>query len=336
MNNTPQDLSTAGGTRTAARISGHGVFPVTVAIVTYRSINELPYCLESLINSDIYLKIVIIDNNSPDDTFKLAEKYASRYENVTALNTHRNVGLAAANNEVIPFIDGDYVLILNPDTVVKPDSIAKMIEFMQKNQQVGVVGPKNLYENGMPHTSYHYGWSLWHLIVWRIFPYKYVRYLYDRYARYKESEVYFVSGACLLIKSDLFERIGGYDPSYFLTVEDACDLCRRVKSLGYSVVYYPEAEIFHLCGRSGAQVPYLTTLEGYKGSIYYFGKYYGSIGAWMAYIIVLFGCGIKLFISKLKALVLGKKIHKDNAGAYTKIFVNLLKSGPKISISNEH
>src|SRR6185437_3036713 len=125
--------------------SDHRSPRVTVAIVTYRSKAELPGCIESILRSDISIKIVVIDNDSRDGTYELARSYADSHRNITALATDRNIGLAAANNLVIPHIEGTHVLILNPDTVLEPDAISTMMSLMDERPDVGVVGPMNVY-----------------------------------------------------------------------------------------------------------------------------------------------------------------------------------------------
>jgi GT2 family glycosyltransferase len=309
---------------------------VTVAIVTYCSRIELPACLDSLLESDIPIKIVVIDNGSSDGTLELAQDYACRFNHVLAVASGGNIGLAAGNNIVIPYIEGDYALMLNPDTVVKPDTISKLVRLMDGDPKLGVVGPKCVYEDGRPHTSYHRGWNYWHLFIWRVIPYSVTRRLYDKFARYREIEVDFVSGACLLVRSQLFRDVGGYDPAYFLTVEDVCDLCRRIHKLGYKILFTPRAEITHLCGRSGAQVPYLSTLEAYKGDVYHFAKHHGNAGGYLAFAVVVFACFTKILVSLLKFWVMRRKLDAVNLGVYRRVLPELLANGPNIAYSTEH
>lgn len=308
---------------------------VTIAVVTYRSAHELPACLDSIIASGVSAKVVVIDNDSGDGTYELARSYADRFQNVIAIRSAKNVGLAAANNLVMPHLEGDYVLILNPDTMLTANALPAMISMMDRDPTIGAIGPKCIYEDGTPHTSYHYGWGLWHLFVWRTLPYSFVRRLYDRYARYRERDVAFVSGACLLTRIDLFRSIGGYDPAYFLTVEDACDLCGRIRRLGYRIRFVPAAVITHLCGRSGSAVPYLTTLEGYKGDIYYFSKHNGVLGGCAAYALIVLSCSLKIAIAACKALVLRREVDSVNLGVYGRILPKLLARGPNIAFSTE-
>lgn len=308
---------------------------LTIAMVTYCSKRDLPDCLDSVLASDLRAKIVVIDNASSDGTLELAQEYAARHANIVALASGGNIGLAAGNNLVIPHMEGDYVLILNPDTVVPPNMLSVLVAALDRDPKVGAIGPKCVYEDGTPHTSYHRGWGLGHLILWRVFPYSLVRRLYDTYARYRESEVGFVSGACLLVRADVFREIGGYDPAYFLTVEDACDLCERIRARGYKILFSPRTEIKHLCGRSGEQVPYLSTLEGYKGDIYHFQKHRGAFGGLLAFAIVLFACVTKMAISLLKTFIRRRPIDRQNLGVYRRILPQLLSRGPKIAYSTE-
>jgi len=311
--------------------SGAARSRVTIAIVTYCSRPELPACLDSVLSSDIAVKAVVIDNGSTDGTLDLAREYSRQHPNIRAVASGGNIGLAAGNNLVMPHIEGDYVLMLNPDTVVGPCTLSTLVALMDGDPSIGAIGPKCVYEDGTPHTSYHRGWGLWHLFVWRVLPYSLVRKLYDTYARYQESEVAFVSGACLLARAEAFREIAGYDPAYFLTVEDVCDLCSRIRERGYTVLFTPRAQIKHLCGKSGEHVPYLTTLEGYKGDVYHFYKYHGRAGGVAAFAVVVLACVAKIAVSGLKVLVRRRAIDRQNLGVYWRILPELLSHGPKIA-----
>jgi N-acetylglucosaminyl-diphospho-decaprenol L-rhamnosyltransferase len=160
-----------------------------------------------------------------------------------------------------------------------------------------------------------------------------MRRLYDGYAKYRESHVYYVSGACLLVRAEVFRAIGGYDPAYFLTVEDTCDLCRRVSQRGYSILYTPRTVITHLTGRSGSQVPYLATLEGYKGSIYYFRKFRGVWGGYLAFAIIVFAVLTRIGTGLLKVVVRRRPVDRQNLRVHFLILPMLLARGPGIAYS---
>jgi GT2 family glycosyltransferase len=252
---------------------------VSVVIVTYRSTRELPGCIDSLRKQSVPIEIFLVDNASPDATPHMVSDYAERFNNVHCILNRENVGLSAGNNCALGRCSGDYILILNPDTALPSDSLGRMIHFLDENPDIGVLGPKCVYEDGTPHVSFHGSWGILHILAWRVLPYRFVRKLFDRFSQYKFHDVLFVSGACLLIRRNLFEALGGYDPEYFLTVEDAMDLCIRAKATGERVVFFPDAQVYHYTGRSATQTPYLVVWEGIRGTVYHFLKHKGRLQA---------------------------------------------------------
>ncbi len=249
---------------------------VSVIIVTYNSRHEICDCLEAVQNEDVAKEIFVVDNGSTDGTQQIISDYATKNSNVTVIINEENNGLAYANNQPVGDCKGRYLLILNPDTVVQEGALPLLAGYLDEHADVGVVGPMNLYSDGSPHTSYHRHWTIFQALLWRIIPYKILRTLYDRMARYKEASVYFVSGACLMMERELFNRIGGYDVRFFLSVEDAADLCLRVRKEGFKTVFYPGAKIVHLGGRSATQVSYVALYRSYQGAVYFFQKHSGS------------------------------------------------------------
>jgi len=257
---------------------------VSVIIVTYNSQDELAACLDSLERQSIACEVFVVDNASVDATPTIIQQFAARISGVYPIFNEKNIGLAAANNQPLHRCRGDYVLILNPDTVLDPDTLLQLASYLDQRSEIGVVGPKFHFDDGSPHTSYHYNWSFWNILLWRTVPYVILRALYDRFARYPEAEVFFVSGACLMIRRQLFEALGGYDKNYFLCVEDAADLCLRARKKGYRTVFYPKARIIHITGRSREGINYFARVLNYNGCLYYLQKHYGaapSAGIWM-------------------------------------------------------
>jgi GT2 family glycosyltransferase len=299
---------------------------VSVIIVTYRSMGELPHCIESLLKQSVPVEIFLVDNASPDATPQMVADYAARFENVHAILNKENLGLAAGNNIPLTICQGNYVLILNPDTILPENSLERMISFLGQNSDVGVVGPKNLYQDGTPHVSFHRGWGLLHVLAWRVAPYRFTRGLYNWLSPYKYQDVLYVSGACLLIRRSIFEQIGGYDPEYFLTTEDVCDLCIRAKQTGCRVVFLPDVEVFHFTGRSNVQAPYITVWQAYRGTVYHFLKHKGIAQAVAVLLILLLSCATKSLIAAVLGVAKGK--YRDVARIYASVFWNLLFRNP--------
>jgi GT2 family glycosyltransferase len=101
-----------------------------------------------------------------------------------------------------------------------------------------------------------------------------------------------------------FKQIGGYDPAYFLTVEDTCDLCIRLRrgDAGQRVVVTPQARITHLTSRSAVNVPFVTLWHGARGSIYHFRKHHGMAAGWAAFLIVLASISMRTAVAAVKTL----------------------------------
>jgi GT2 family glycosyltransferase len=299
---------------------------VSVIIVTYRSANEISDCVESLLRQPVPVEIFLIDNASPDNTADLVADYAARFENIHAILNKENIGLAAANNSPLGKCQGKYVLILNPDTLCRPDTLERMVDFLDHNPDVGVVGPKNVYADGTPHASFHHQWGILHVLIWRVLPYRFARMLYDRHSSYKRQDLLFVSGACLLLRRSIFEQIGGYDPEYFLTVEDACDLCIRASETGCRVVLLPDAEVLHIGGRSAIQAPYIVVWQGYRGTIYHFLKHKGLAQAIVVTFLLIVSSAARAVIGAI--LGVRKKQYRDTARIYVGVFWSLLVRNP--------
>jgi GT2 family glycosyltransferase len=308
------------------KLMNHGVPRVSVIIVTYASADEIAACIQSLLEQVVPVEIFIVDNASPDNTAKIVADYASRFENIHAILNKENIGLAAANNSPLGKCLGEYVLILNPDTILRDYSLERMVDFLDRSPDVGVVGPKNVYEDGTPHVSFHRNWGLLQVLIWRIMPYRLPRLLHDRFSSYKCQDLLFVSGACLLVRRSLFEQIGGYDPEYFLTVEDACDLCIRSRNTGSRVVFLPDAEVLHITGRSGTQAPYIVVWQGYRGTIYHFLKHKGIFQALVVSFLLIISSGLRTLLAA--GLGVARERYRSVARIYARVFWNLLVLNP--------
>jgi GT2 family glycosyltransferase len=262
---------------------------ISVISVTYNSAEDIGGFYDSLARQAIDWELFVVDNASRDDTVARLEALAQADKRVQIIANSDNVGLAAANNQPIGRMRGEYVAIINPDLVLGDDALARLVEYLKRHRNVVAVGPVNVDQDGHPHSSFHRGWTLAHLFMWRIFPLRLTSIIYDRVRCYEEQKVLFVSGACLVTHRNVFEDIGGYDPEYFLTVEDVCDLCIRlsVKSGNKEVRVVPDARVTHFRSRSVVSAPFIGIWQGARGSIYHFRKHHGALAGWTAATILM-------------------------------------------------
>lgn len=197
------------------------------------------------------IQIIFVDNASSDPTSLNFLRLAHEQERLHLIESPENLGFAGGNNLGAKEATGDYILILNPDTQVKPDAIQKMVDYMRANPEIGILGPKLAYSDGTIQESCRRDMSFLDLIVKRTFL-KYIPYFKRREARYlmkdfdhdQTQTVELITGACMMLPRSLYESIGGFDDRYFLFMEDF-DLCKKVRAEGLQVVYYPEAVVEH-------------------------------------------------------------------------------------------
>lgn len=187
-------------------------------------------------------EIVIVDNGSADDSQKILEK---EFPKIKLIQTGKNLGFAGGNNQGIKYAlerGADLVWVLNPDTIVASDTLGKMVQGISKND-VGIVAPK-IYYYDFPNKVWFVG-SLLSLKTGRA---EHVRYgEIDKGQFDKELCLKWAPGTSLLIKKEVFEKVGFFDEKYFLFYEDV-DFCVRARKTGFKIRFSPEAKIWHKVG----------------------------------------------------------------------------------------
>ncbi len=210
-------------------------------------------CINSVLNSKIPTEYeILIINNSKNENI---EKFSNKI--VRVFNLSCNLGFAKAANYGASKSLGDELLFLNPDTLLEPDAIENMYNYINENAMIGVVGGKVLNTNKTYQLSSRRKFpNIFNLLVMavginRVFPKSKVFGSYN-YSNYNENtlmEVDSVSGACMFIKKDVFNSVGRFDESYFMYFEDT-DLCLQLKKNNYKIMYYPLAKLTHVKGGS--------------------------------------------------------------------------------------
>lgn len=213
---------------------------ISIIIVTYNSVAEIGACLQSILTTQdsLNIEVYVVDNNSKDDTVHLIEE---KFSNVKVIKNNINAGFTIANNQAINFASGKYILLLNPDTVVKPNALQEMISFMANNQNCGICGPNLIDEFGNQARDLRFTGILRLLMV-----ILQIHFLERRHLKPKKQKA--LSGACLLIPKRIIEIVGLLDEKLFWC-EDI-DYCLRVKKSGYDICRVSNAEVLHLQGRS--------------------------------------------------------------------------------------
>jgi len=254
---------------------------LSVVIVNFNTRQLLRQCLESLRSAagGIRTQVVVVDNASSD---RSAEMVAECFPEVRLLRNPWNHGYARANNQGSRECGGQYLLLLNSDTVVKPDALQHMTDYLHHHPEVGVVGARLFYGDGRIQGSAKAFPTPLNIFFGRksllskLFPNNpYTRrYLPCLSGDLREPvEVDYVSGAALMVRRALIDRVGPMDEGYFIYWEDA-DWCYRVRQHGWKVVYLPQAHIVHMEGMSSTRESARLIVEFHKSLYRFFRLHY--------------------------------------------------------------
>ena len=233
---------------------------LSVIIVNYGTYELTKNTVFSLLDTvcDISYEIIIVDNDSPDDSFDLLTDDFENYSNITLIQNQNNDGFAKANNIGIRNSTGEYVLLLNSDVIVKENTINDCMTYIKDNKNIGCLGCKVVLPNGKLDKACRRSFPTFKVSFYRLtglsklFP-KSKRFNQYNLSYLDENDIYPVDcvvGAFMLIPRDVMIKCGCLDESYFMYGEDI-ELCYNIKELGYDVIYYGKKEIIHYKGASG-------------------------------------------------------------------------------------
>ncbi|MBI1937122.1 MAG: glycosyltransferase [Ignavibacteriales bacterium] len=229
---------------------------LSIIIVNY-NVKEFALNLLASINKalkNISSEIILVDNASDDGSVELI---GEKYPDVKIIVNKNNVGFGSANNQALEIAKGKYLLLINPDTIVKEDTFAKMIEFFEANPQAGIAGCKVLNPDGSLQLACRRGfpgpWTSFTKVMGlsTLFPKSrlFAKYNLTYLDENQTYEVDAVSGAFLMMRKSVYEKIGGFDRQFFMYGEDL-DLCYRTQQAGWKVYYVNSTEIIHYKGES--------------------------------------------------------------------------------------
>lgn len=255
---------------------------LSIIIVNWNVKDLLYKCLKSIFETsdDLNFEIIIVDNSSSDGSVEMIKE---KFPSAILIENKKNLGFGAANNQGIRISKGEYILILNPDTVIFPNSPQKMIAFLDQNPDAGAVGPKILNPDGSiqfecarnfptPLTDF-FGLST----LYRRFPKSRIfgRYLMSYWDHNDQRRVDLLSGACMMIRKKVFDEVGLFDEKFFMFAEEP-DLFLRIKKQRWTVYFLPSAQIVHFWGKSTEQLFYNMVVETRRSMELYFKKSYGT------------------------------------------------------------
>lgn len=260
-------------------------FDVSIIIVNWNAGKYLQETIESLVEKtkNISYELIIVDNNSnrDEESFLYIQNVLSKWNNFTFIKADENLGFSKANNIGMSISKGRNLLILNPDVILHNNLLKILSDYLDKNSDVGMVGPKVLSYDGSFQQPCLRGKpypkdTLFHIVgLAKAFP---KNEYFNGYAmwnvdRDKINECWALSGCCMMIKKFLYEQIGGMDEQFFMYQEET-DWGIRTKNVGKKVVYNPNAVVTHYQGVTTKRIQTKSVLIFTQSMLKFFKKHF--------------------------------------------------------------
>ncbi len=300
---------------------------ISIIIVNWNTRELLVDCIESIYASPPEGKfdIWVVDNFSSDGSPAMIR---DSYPDVKFIENDENVGFAKANNQALRKSQGDYVLLLNPDTVVKANAISELIHFLDNNPDAGIAGARLINPDGTLQIS-AFPFPTLVREFWRMFHLDSVvclsNYPMTKWNKDQAREVDTLLGACMLIRREAINQFGLFDEDYFIYSEEV-DLCTRLKEAGWRLYWVPGAVVIHYGGISTQQVSEEMFLRLYEGKILYFRKHHSNLSVFV-YKLILIAATITRLVLTPFALV-EEPAKRDEYHTLSSNYRRLLKSLP--------
>lgn len=243
---------------------------VSIIILSYNTKDLTIKCLKSIYNQykkqleDGDFEVIVVDNASADGS---AAMVRNNFRNVVLVENKKNVGFSKGNNIGAKKARGEYLLSLNSDTEVQDDGLSGMIAFLEAHPAVGILGGRLKNTDGSLQKSAGVFYNLSNLFL-MLFGGERVGIL--RKSPSRIMQVDWVSGAFMMIRKELFEKLKGFDEHFFMYMEDM-EICFRAKKFGFSTYFYPNVNVLHKELRSSNRA--FAILHIYEGLLYFYKKH---------------------------------------------------------------
>jgi GT2 family glycosyltransferase len=308
----------------------------SIVIVSWNVCDLLRACLRSLpaaAGPDLQTETVVVDNASTDGSAGMVQ---AEFPQVRLLIQPVNRGFTGGNNRGIAAARGRTVLLLNPDTEMRPGSLAALVGYLDAHPGVGLVGPRLLNSDGSPQSSRRRFPTIGTAMVESTPLQPFLArlgalrryYVLDR-TDDEEQEVDWVTGACMLARREVLAAVHGFDPGYFMYSEEL-DLCRCIRRAGWRIAYVPDAVVVHHGGRSSDQNVPERHIRFQRSKLRYFARWHGRSVA----------TGLRLWLLALyawqAALEAGKwlvghkrPLRRERVAMYRRVLRSLWRPAPR-------
>lgn len=299
---------------------------VSICIVTWNTCDVLRDCLQSIYRNseDLCIEVIVVDNASTDNTVEMVK---NEFGEVILIENRQNLGFSRANNQALRMSNGKYVLILNPDVLIKKPFLKKLINFFHDHTDAGVVGCKLVNLDGSTEKSYHHSFPTLlsefkrGFLLHRLF--KKTNEIHN--SKTDEIEVAWTIGAFMFLRKETLMKVAGFDERYFIYTEDA-DLCYRLKQRGFKIYYINNIEIIHYHGVSSKKQKkhYFSTIMQRQSRFNFILKHSGLTNAVLFRLIWIFSGFLRVFILSI-FFITTIIISKNKCDYYLKILITYLR-----------
>jgi len=255
---------------------------VSILTVNFNGGALLGECVRAALSSSVPVEMFVADNASSDGSMAMLKKAVAHDERLHYRENTRNIGFSAANNRLLFETTGDYVLFLNPDCIIKHDTLEKMLNYMEANPLAGMAGCLLANPDGSEQAGCRRRVPTpWRTLVRVLFLDK----LFDGHRRFqnfalsKEAlperpvEEEAISGAFMLVRRTALEDVGPMDEGYFLHCEDL-DWCMRFRQKGWKIIFMPNVKVIHTKGVCSDARPVRVEWHKHKGMVRFYRKFF--------------------------------------------------------------
>ncbi len=252
---------------------------LSIITISYNTKQIMFNCLESVLKNteDLNYEVIVVENGSKDGSLEMIKKYCKRHPRVRIVNAKENIGFGRGNNLGASKAKGEYLLFLNSDTLIIDNALSEVVEKVRKHRNIGAYSCRLLNADYTFQSSGGHFPTFFNVFAWQLFvddlPYisQHINSFHPKQSQYdKGQKMDWVTGAFMVIKKDLFEKVGGFDKKIFMYTEEM-ELCYRLDKEGHETFYTNSPSIIHLGGASSGS--YLAFTAEIKNMIYFWQKH---------------------------------------------------------------
>lgn len=255
---------------------------VSVVVVNFNGGDLLTGAVAAALSSDVPVEVLVVDNASRDSSVTRLRGTYGDHPRVRVFENEKNIGFARATNLALTHARGRFLLLLNPDCIVEPDTLSRLLALLEQRPDVGMAGCLIRNADGSEQAGCRRAVPTpWRSLV-RVF---HLDRLFPQHPRFRnfvlskeplpDEPVYVeaISGALMLVRREALEQVGPLDEGYFLHCEDL-DWCFRFRAAGWKILFVPDVEVVHYGGVCGADRPIFVHWHKHRGMIRFYRKFF--------------------------------------------------------------